>query len=125
MLKYFCCLLFLFVSVLDPLCVFADQVTLKNGDHLTGKILNQDSDIITLETAKASVIKISAARVDKVSLTDDKTVAAKADAANRTLKTVPVVADNTLSKSGKTPTSSIKPVPKLFGGDRFLGLADN
>ena len=124
MSKFLCCILLVFASFLDPLFVFADQITLKNGDRLTGKILNQDPEVITLETDYAGVIKISASRVDKVALNDGKAAVAKADAANQTLKTVPAVADQTPSKLIKAAPSSIKPVPKLFGGENFYGIAD-
>jgi hypothetical protein len=65
MLKYFCCLLLLLVSIFDPLCVFADQITLKNGDRLTGKIVSRDADVITHENDNAGDINISAERDEK------------------------------------------------------------
>jgi putative salt-induced outer membrane protein YdiY len=122
MLKYFCCLLLLLVSIFDPLCVFADQITLKNGDRLTGKIVSRDADVITLETDYAGVIKISAARVDKVISGSDVPATAKADSANQTPRSVPADADKT--RSVKAPPSTIKPVPKLFGGEKFFGLTN-
>ena len=122
MLKYFCCLLLVLLSLLDPLSVLADQITLKNGDHLTGKIVSRDAEVITLETDYAGVIKISAARVDKVIANDDKSTTAKVDVASQTLKSVPT--DAVRTTAGKAPPSPIKPVPKLFGGEHFFGITD-
>jgi len=47
-------LLGFFVSVL-----FADQVSLKNGDRITGSILDSDDKVITFKTAYAGDIKIN------------------------------------------------------------------
>src|SRR5450759_3093125 len=40
------------------LSAFADQVTLKNGDRLTGKILTSDEKSLTLKTDYAGELKI-------------------------------------------------------------------
>ena len=93
----------LFLLVLGPLSVLADQITLKNGDRLTGKIVSRDAEVITLETDYAGVIKISAARVEKVIASDDKAVATKVDAASQTLKSVP--ADAVRTTAVKAPPS--------------------
>ena len=124
MLKYFCCLLLLSASILDPLFVHADQITLKNGDRLTGKIVSRDAEVITLATDYAGVIKISAARVEKVALNNNEVATTKTDPAKQALNAVPTAAIETQSKWVKPQPSSIKPVPQLFGGDRFFGLTD-
>lgn len=48
--------------------IFADQITLKNGDRLTGKVIKQDDDKITLQTEFAGEITISKTNVEKVLL---------------------------------------------------------
>ncbi|MBK9155576.1 MAG: DUF481 domain-containing protein [Chloracidobacterium sp.] len=46
--------------------VLADQITLKNGDRITGKIVKKDGDKIVIETESAGVIAVLWAAVDKV-----------------------------------------------------------
>lgn len=59
-----CTLLGAFASVLH-----ADQIHLKNGDRITGGILNSDEKTITVKTAYAGEIKIS--RADIATLTSE------------------------------------------------------
>lgn len=49
-----------FLAVLGVicLCAFADQVTMKNGDRLTGKIVTSDEKSLTLKTDYAGEVKI-------------------------------------------------------------------
>lgn len=51
----------------NTLNVFADQIVLKNGDRITGKILKKDGDKIVIETESAGTITILWAAVEKVS----------------------------------------------------------
>ena len=46
------------------LLVFADQVTLKNGDRLTGTILKSDGKTLTLHTDGSSGSQIALTRID-------------------------------------------------------------
>jgi len=46
--------------------IFADQITLKNGDKITGKIVKKDGDKIVIETESAGTITILWAAVDKI-----------------------------------------------------------
>lgn len=45
----------------------ADQVTLKNGDRLTGEILRSDGKVLTLRSEFAGVVSIQWAAVDRIS----------------------------------------------------------
>ncbi|MGD9561526.1 MAG: YdiY family protein [Pyrinomonadaceae bacterium] len=47
--------------------IFADQIFLKNGDRLTGKILKKDGDKIVIETESAGVVTVLWASVEKIS----------------------------------------------------------
>jgi putative salt-induced outer membrane protein YdiY len=75
----------IFGSALLPLA--ADQITLKNGDRLTGKIITADDKILTLKTAYAGEVKIDRAVVTaiqtdevlNVTLKDQGDVLAKVD----------------------------------------------
>ncbi|MBX3244798.1 MAG: DUF481 domain-containing protein [Acidobacteria bacterium] len=51
----------------NTLSVFADQIILKNGDRISGKILKKDGDKIVIETESAGTITILWAAVEKVS----------------------------------------------------------
>ncbi len=46
--------------------VFADQITLKNGDRLTGKIIKKDGDSIVIKTEAAGEVKILWSAVGKI-----------------------------------------------------------
>ena len=50
----------------NTLNVFADQIVLKNGDRITGKILKKDGDKIVIETESAGTITILWAAVERV-----------------------------------------------------------
>ena len=62
--------------------VLADQITLKNGDRISGKILKKDGDKIVIETESAGLVTILWAAVDRVTsdaplnleLADGKTI---------------------------------------------------
>ena len=46
--------------------VFADQIMLKNGDRLTGKIVKKDGDKIIIETESAGTVTVLWSAVDKI-----------------------------------------------------------
>jgi putative salt-induced outer membrane protein YdiY len=46
--------------------IFADQVILKNGDRLTGKILKKDGEAIVIETESAGTVTILWTAVEKI-----------------------------------------------------------
>lgn len=50
--------------------VFADQITLKNGDRLTGKIIKKDGDSIVIKTEAAGEVKILWSAVSEI-VSDD------------------------------------------------------
>jgi putative salt-induced outer membrane protein len=62
--------------------VFADQITLKNGDHLTGKIVKSDGKTLVLHTESAGDVTVQLASITQittdqelhVSTSDKKTV---------------------------------------------------
>lgn len=45
---------------------FADQITLKNGDRFTGKIIKKDGDKVVIETESAGTITVLWAAIDKI-----------------------------------------------------------
>lgn len=60
-----CFFLFLFESLFCS-SLFADQITLKNGDRLSGIIVKLDSEILILKTEAAGEVSIQWAAVDRV-----------------------------------------------------------
>lgn len=54
------------LCLLSVINIFADQITLKNGDRLSGKIIKQDAEKIILQTELAGIITISKANIEKI-----------------------------------------------------------
>lgn len=102
--------------LLAPLVLFAlaanalaEEVILKNGDRLTGKIVEKTEDEVKLETEYAGTITIKAGHIKDIREVSDKPA---------TPKPLPAAA---------TPkTADTRPLPNttsLFGG-RMMGLTD-
>ncbi|MFN2513470.1 MAG: YdiY family protein [Pyrinomonadaceae bacterium] len=81
MKKRLCFLLIVFTSVYG--CVRGDQITLKNGDRLTGKILRSDGKSLTLKSDLAGELTVAIDAIETitsdnpvyVTLSDGRTVA--------------------------------------------------
>jgi putative salt-induced outer membrane protein YdiY len=58
---------FLFAVLLSAAVAHADQVTLKNGDRLTGSIQKSDADAVTLKTDYADTVTIKWSAIDHIS----------------------------------------------------------
>ena len=56
----------LFALLLSFVSAHADQITLKNGDRLTGSVLKSDSDNLTLKTDYADAVTIKWSAIDRV-----------------------------------------------------------
>ncbi len=77
------CVLIVFLAFAPS--IFADQITLKNGDHLTGKIVKSDGKQLVLHTDAAGDVTISLAAITQittdqelhVTTSDKKTVVGK------------------------------------------------
>jgi putative salt-induced outer membrane protein YdiY len=97
----------------SPLEAFADEVVLKNGDRLSGKVVDQNDERIVIETAYAGEVKIAAGFIEKV---------VREEAAN--LQVVPVAQKTAApEKEDAKPATAPKPTARLIGG-HFLGLAE-
>lgn len=100
------------LCVLSVTNIFADQITLKNGDRLSGKIIKQDDEKIILQTELAGVITIAKTNIDKI-LAD----AAFTKEENSTEKTDVDSAAKTEEKTeDKTATASAAPAAKRQSG---------
>lgn len=52
--------------------VFADQIILKSGDRLTGKVVSQDDEKVVLQTDFAGILTILKSSIEQVSISDTK-----------------------------------------------------
>ncbi|HMS40583.1 MAG TPA: DUF481 domain-containing protein [Pyrinomonadaceae bacterium] len=86
--------------------ILADQIVLKNGDRITGKIIKKETDKITIETDFAGTITILASNIDKV-IEETKTsdlIQTKAEVIAE--KTENIVTEKVEVKDEKSNTSS-------------------
>lgn len=107
MSKFICSLLTVGVLIFGSLPVFADEVLLKNGDRITGKIVSRDGENIVLETQYAGAVTIAAGHVEKVTLREPAEPSGGRDEAL------------SAAKPAESAARDLKPVPKLFGGPGF------
>lgn len=82
--------------------IFADQITLKNGDRLTGKVIKQDENKIILQTEFAGEITISKTNVEKVLL--DASYSKEAEKVTKTENKD----ENTASATAAAPVTTAK-----------------
>lgn len=104
----------LFTFVLQA--VAGEAVTLKNGDRVSGKIVEESEETVTIETEYAG--KITIARKHIAAIGEPKAEA----------KVIPAAAEKTVAKveakpAPKPAAAVVKPPARLFGG-RFYGVAD-
>lgn len=101
---------FIFFGTLNA---FADDITLKNGDRVSGKIVEQSEEWVTVETEYAGKVRIARAFITKIG--------------EKAAAPVPAEAKEAAPAASKEPVvPAAKPAPqkvRLFGG-RFMGLAD-
>ena len=69
--------LVLALIVLACLTVFADQITLKNGDRLTGDIIRSDEKALVIKSEFAGEVTVQWAAVDTISSAQTLHVALK------------------------------------------------
>ncbi|KXK01782.1 MAG: hypothetical protein UZ17_ACD001001617 [Acidobacteria bacterium OLB17] len=108
--------LFCFVLA-SAIPALADQITLKNGDRVTGTVVSRSEDKIEVETEYAGVIKIDAAMVEKITPEPAKDANAAADASPTAAKQPDAPA------KAVEPKKEVKAVP-LFGEGRAFGLLE-
>ena len=59
----------LIAGMLMSTCAFADQITLKNGDRLTGAIVKSDSKTLVLKTEAAGDVSFQWSAIDTITST--------------------------------------------------------
>jgi putative salt-induced outer membrane protein YdiY len=113
-----------FSRLLLPLLLFSlvlqavanEAVMLRNGDRVSGKIVEESEEAVTIETEFAG--KITIARKHIAAIGESKSVSVEKVALAATNKTLAKVEAKPASKPG-----AVKPPARLFGG-RHMGVAD-
>lgn len=82
--------------------IFADQITLKNGDRLSGKIIKQDDEKIVLQTEFAGIITISKTNIEKIVADAAFTKEAKEETPTEKTETEKTTAESTEKVEEKT-----------------------
>ncbi len=109
--KIIAALLLVSLFAAEARAIVNDEVKLKNGDRLTGKIVAHEGETITLETDYAGKVTIDAKFVDSVTVAEAK--AAETETASKT-------AANPLPKTAVVEKpAEPKASPRLFGGEMF------
>jgi putative salt-induced outer membrane protein len=104
--------------------IINDEVKLKNGDRLTGKIVAREGETITLETDYAGKVTIDAKFVDSVTVAEAKPAetetAEKAEAKAAETEKASKAVSTPLPKTAvaEKPVERNEP-PRLFGGEMF------
>lgn len=96
---------------------FASEVTLKNGDRVSGNIVERTEEAVVVETEYAGKIRIDRSHI--VGITDDAERSGPAPS-NAVAEIVPASAPAPKKPAKAVP---IKQPARLFGG-RFMGIAD-
>ena len=96
-----------FVLIATAFQAFANEVTLKNGDRVSGKIVSRTEETIVIETEYAGTVTIDADFVKEVSEDEARPEAAE-----------PVQAADAKPATAPEP----KRVPKIFGEGPLYGL---
>ncbi|QYO66214.1 YdiY family protein [Leptolyngbya sp. 7M] len=104
----------LFAAVLTS-AVFPNEVKLKNGDKISGKIIERNDEHVIIETDYAGKIMISAEHIASIA---DRTEEASAGNAGNDAKAIPVTV-----KEKTEPITPPPPKARLFGG-RYIGIAE-
>lgn len=109
--KIIAAILLLSLFAAEIQAIVNDEVKLKNGDRLTGKIVAREGETITLETDYAGKVTIDAKFVDSINVAEAKP--AETETASKT-------ATNPLPKTAaaEEPVDRKEP-PRLFGGEMF------
>jgi putative salt-induced outer membrane protein YdiY len=97
--------------------VAANEVTLKNGDRLSGKIVEESAEAVTIETEYAGKITIARKHIERIG--EPKASASREKA--------PAVAEKPVSAvaAKPKPTTVTPPKPRLFRGPFIEGWEGN
>ena len=120
------------IAVSAVLCVSAHEITLKNGDRLSGIVISRDRDSVVLETQYAGRIRIAMEYIETIDMERPVTnISASGDrpakptANDKPAADPPVAAVKPAADTVTKPPVPAAPKPKarLFGG-RYMGIVD-
>ena len=106
-----------------PALAAENEITLKNGDRVSGKIVSQNEEIVVIETVYAGKITIDATHVEKMTASDPKSANPGSIKDSKAIKAAPVPANTAAVKQEPPSPDTVDRGPRLFGG-RFMGIAD-
>jgi putative salt-induced outer membrane protein len=123
MLKKFAWLALLPVILLSSvLRLTANEVTLKNGDRLSGKIIEETEEAVVIETAYAGKVTIDRKHIEKIADPSAAPVAAEpAEARSETAKAKPKAEE--AKPEPKAAVAAFRKPERIFSGG-FRGLAE-
>lgn len=102
---------------------FAHEVTLKNGDRLSGKIVERTDEAVTIETEYAGIVRINIAHIKEVVGVAEK---AEGNGSAESAEQVKTAVEKPAAEPAARKPESPKPAPppaRLFGG-KNMGIAD-
>lgn len=102
----------------STLSTLAGEITLKNGDRVTGKIVEQTADSVTVDTEYAGRLKIGRSFIAKVEEKPAPPQPSEEKAASS-----PASVQEEKNEAPPAAVPADPPPPRLFGG-RFMGLVD-
>jgi putative salt-induced outer membrane protein YdiY len=89
----------------------AGELTMKNGDRISGRIVSESAEVVVVETAYAGTIKIARAQIERIS---------NASSDKQSVLTIAASADPSAPAAKKLPVA----VPRRLFGGRYIGLVD-
>jgi putative salt-induced outer membrane protein len=111
------------VLILSTPTFAANEIRLKNGDRLSGKIVSKDEGSVVLETDYAGQITINMSFIEEIVETDSETSEISEDETEEESKDE--LSEEVNVVEAKEPVVSAAPSRRrLIGGERFIGLAD-
>lgn len=113
-------LLLLAVVLFLPVHTFASsEVILKNGDRVSGSIVEESEDTLVLDTEYAGRIRIARKHIEKIAGQPSGSSTPK----TRTGPSADLAADPVRTAAAKPAQPAVAPKKRLFGG-RHMGLTD-
>ncbi len=99
------------------------EITLKNGDRLSGKIVSKNDETVVIETEYAGKVTIVAAHVEKITELRSKSANLGTAKVPEPIKAAPVAPNSAVSEQEPPRPRAVDRGPRLFGG-RFMGIAE-
>lgn len=96
--------------------VFASEITLKNGDRLSGKIVDENDDSVVIETVYAGKVTIARAHIDKIIANPAPKAAPKPVATAPAKSEKPIAAESKPAVAIRNSSGFASRVRRIVGG---------